>query len=149
MKAVLCAKYGPPEVLQLQEVEKPAPKDNEVLIKIRATTVHIGDVRIRKFDVPLAARLPARLMLGFGKPRCAILGMELAGEIETVGKDVTRFKAGDPVFALTLWSDFGGYAEFKCLPEDGVLALKPANLSFEQAAAAPQAGIVALHGRQR
>jgi NADPH:quinone reductase-like Zn-dependent oxidoreductase len=135
MKAIVCTGYGPPEVLQLQEVPKPAPKDNEALIKIRATTVHIGDVRIRSFDVPPAARPLARLMLGFRKPRSAILGMELAGDVEAVGADVTRFKPGDPVFAVTLWSNFGGYAEYKCLRQDGMLALKPANLSYEQAAA--------------
>jgi NADPH:quinone reductase-like Zn-dependent oxidoreductase len=135
MKAIVCTRYGPPEVLQLKEVEKPAPKDNEVRVKIRATTVHIGDVRIRSFDVPRAARPLARLMLGFRKPRSAILGMELAGDVEAVGADVTRFKTGDPVFAVTLWSNFGGYAEYKCLRQDGMLARKPSNLSYEQAAA--------------
>jgi len=143
MKAIVCTSYGPPEVLQLQEVEKPAPRDNEVRVQIRATTVHIGDVRIRRFDVPPAARPLARLMLGFRKPRSAILGMELAGEIESVGKNVTRFKPGDPVFAMTLWSNFGGYAEYKCLREDGMLALKPANLSYEEAAALPGGALTA------
>jgi NADPH:quinone reductase-like Zn-dependent oxidoreductase len=143
VKAIVCTRYGPPEVLQLQEVEKPTPKDNEVLVKVHATTVHVGDVRVRSFDVPPAGRLLARFMLGFRKPRSAILGMELAGGIETVGKNVTRFGQGDSVFALTLWPDFGGYAEYKCLPEDGMLAIKPANMTFEEAAALPGGGTTA------
>ena len=144
MKAVVYTKYGPPEVLHLTEIAKPVPKDNEVLIKVHATTVTVGDTRMRSFTVPRGLWLPSRIYLGIRKPKRPVLGMELAGEIEAVGKQVTRFKVGDAVFASTFEVGFGGHAEYKCLPEDGLLAIKPANLTFGEAAAAVGGGMTAL-----
>ena len=146
MKAVVCTKYGPPEVLKLQEVEKPTPKANEVLIKIYATTVHRGDSRIRGLDIPGPFFMPilARLALGLRKPKHTILGMELAGEIVEVGTDVTKFNIGDKVWATTLWSGFGGYAEYKTMTEDAELTLMPSNMTFEEAAIIPAGGVTAL-----
>lgn len=145
MKAIVYERYGPPEVLKLTEVEKPVPKDDEVLIKVFATTVTIGDSRMRSFTVPRAQWLFARLYLGVRKPKRAILGMELAGEIEALGKGVTRFKVGDLVFASTFAANFGGYAEYKCLPESGVIAIKPENATHEESAAAVGGGMTALN----
>ena len=147
MKAVVCTAYGPPSVLELQQVAKPVPEDHEVLIRVHATTVHRGDVRIRSFDVPRGRRFMARLILGFTRPKNPIIGMELAGEVESVGKDVTLFKRGDDVFAFTGWG-LGAYAEYVCLPEkprksvtkDGMMATKPANMTFEEAAAGVATG---------
>jgi NADPH:quinone reductase-like Zn-dependent oxidoreductase len=149
MKVVICPKYGPPEVLQFQEAPKPFPKENEVLIKVEATTVHIGDTKIRALEPGLGAlkdfffKPLMRIIVGFTGPRKKVLGMELSGTIESVGKGVTGFKAGDEVFASTAF-DFGAYAEYVCLSENAALALKPNNLSFEEAAPLSNGGLTAL-----
>jgi len=135
MKAILHTKFGPPDELQLKEVEKPVPRDNELLIKIHATTVTSTDCNARNFTfVPKVFQLPARLFFfGIFRPRINILGFDLAGEIEAVGKDVKRFKEGDQVFG-TPGIAFGAHAEYTCMPEDGVLTIKPANMAWEEAA---------------
>ncbi|GAB1761947.1 NAD(P)-dependent alcohol dehydrogenase [Priestia sp. J2] len=144
MKAMVCTKYGKPDVLQLQEVEKPIPKENEILIKVHATTVISGDCRVRSFNSPLLLWLPMRIVLGLRKPRKSILGVELAGEVEEVGKNVTRFKKGDQLFAMT-GMKFGGYGEYICLPEKGTIAVKPENVTYEEAASISFGGTTALH----
>jgi NADPH:quinone reductase-like Zn-dependent oxidoreductase len=144
MKAIVYTKYGSPDVLQLKEIKKPIPKENEILIKVKATTVTVADIRARSFTVPPIFWLPARISLGFRNPKKEVLGMELSGVIESVGKDVKRFKKGDPVFAATLLS-FGAYSEYKCLPEDGPVTLKPSNITYAEAAAIPIGARTALY----
>jgi len=149
VKAVVCTGYGPPDVLELRQVAKPVPEDHEVLIRVHATTVHRGDVRIRRFEVPRGQRFMARLILGFTRPKNPVIGMELAGRVESVGREVSLFKPGDDVFAFTGWG-LGAYAEYACLPErprksvtkDGMLATMPSNMTFEEAAAGVATGAV-------
>lgn len=147
MKAVICTKYGPPEVLRFREVEKPNPGDNEVCIKIFATSVTASDIFIRGSHVPVRLWLPIRLFIGLTKPRKSIIGLVLSGEIESVGKDIKRFKPGDKVYGLTGYG-LGAYAEYKCMQETdskhGCLALKPENLTYEEATAAAYGGLLAL-----
>lgn len=152
MKAIVCEKYGPPEVLQLKEVPKPAPKDDEVLIRVLATSVNFGDlmarnfkaVSPRKFNMPFLIWVISKISFGIQRPKITIQGSELAGEIESVGKEVKRFKKGDPVFGFSMQT-FGTYAEYVCLPEMGTLAIKPANLTYEEAAVVPYGSIMALN----
>jgi NADPH:quinone reductase-like Zn-dependent oxidoreductase len=148
MKAIVWTRYGPPEVLQFREVEKPHPKDDEVLIKIHATTVTVGDCEMRRLEYPLFMGLLVRMYVGFRKPtRITVLGMELAGEVEEVGKGVTKFKKSDEVFAATGFVGTGTCAEYICLPEEpeaGAISLKPTNMTFTDAAAVPVGGLEAL-----
>jgi NADPH:quinone reductase-like Zn-dependent oxidoreductase len=147
MKAIICTRYGPPEVLQLREVEKPTPKDDEVLVKIHATAVTASDIFIRSSQIPIRFRIPMRLMLGLTKPRKSIIGLVLAGEIESIGKDAKRFRIGDQVYGLTGFG-LGAYAEYKCMKETdsthGCLAIKPINLSYEEATVAAYGGLLAF-----
>ena len=145
MKAIVCKKYGPPDVLQVQEVAKPVPKENEILVKIHATSVTRADVINRSSKFPHSWMWPlARISLGFTGPRKAILGFELAGEVESVGKGVKSYKKGDKVFASTYEFGFGCYAEYACLPETGTVAKIPNNMTYEEAATVPLGGLTAL-----
>ena len=152
MKAMVITKYGPPDVLKLKEVEKPVPRDNEILVRVHATPVSFGDTLVRnlkdvtpkKFHMPLLFWLFAKMYFGFRKPRITILGSEFAGEIEAVGKDVRRFRKGDAVFGYR-GARMGAYAEYLCLAENEVVAPKPANMTYEQAAAVPYGAIMALN----
>ena len=149
MRAIVCSRYGPPEVLELVDIPMPEPRRGEIRIRIRATTAHVGDARIRAFRVPTAAWIPARLMLGIFRPRRSVLGMELAGDVDAVGDGVQRFQVGDPVFASTGFR-FGAYAEYICIPEDGhptregLVAPKPGNATYGEAAPLSGGGITAL-----
>lgn len=147
MKAAIYKKYGAPNVVEVTEVVRPSPKDNEMLIKIHAATVTSGDARLRSSDFPPLFWLPARLLFGLFKPKKKILGHELAGVVEEIGKSVTKFKVGDAVFGTTTMLSTGSHAEYICLPEkwkSGVVALKPENLSFQQAAALPVGAMTAM-----
>ena len=151
MKAIVYTEYGPPDVLQRKEVEKPVPKENEILIRNHATTVNIGDIWARnfkeitpsKFTMPLPLWLPSRMYFGFTKPKINILGSEFAGEVEAVGKDVKRFRKGDQVFGYR-GQRMGAYAEYLCIPEDEMVALKPTNVAYEETAAVPYGALTAL-----
>ncbi|MGB7054431.1 MAG: NAD(P)-dependent alcohol dehydrogenase [bacterium] len=150
MKAIVFTEYGPPDVLQLKEVEKPTPKDNEVLIRVYATPVTFGEIKARNFTfsprefwLPLLLYPIARMQMGYRKPKKQILGSEFAGEMESVGKEVTQFRKGDHVFGY-VGPSFGANAEYMTMPEDGVLAIKPANMTYEEAAVVPFNAITAL-----
>jgi len=144
MKAIVCPKYGPPEVLQIKEVEKPAAKDDEVLIKIYATAVTASDIFIRGSQIPVKFWILMRLAIGLTKPRKSIIGLVLAGEIESAGKNIKRFKPGDQVYGLTGFG-LGAYAEYKCMKETdstyGCLAINPDNISYEEATVAAYGGL--------
>jgi NADPH:quinone reductase-like Zn-dependent oxidoreductase len=152
MKAIIYTQYGSPDVLELKKVEKPTPKDDEILVKVQATTVNYGDLTARnfknisprEFNMPSFLWLPARLSFGFNKPKNPILGSEFAGEIEVVGQDVRQFKKGDAVFGY-LGQRMGAYAEYLCMPEAGSVVLKPVNMSYEEATTVPYGAIMALN----
>jgi NADPH:quinone reductase-like Zn-dependent oxidoreductase len=150
MKAIVCTKYGPPEVLKLRDVEKPTPKKNEIRIKIHATTATSSDCILRGFNIPAwhPVGLVMGIMMGFGKPKNPILGLVAAGEVDSVASDVKNFKIGDQVTAYTALSPtkirFGTYAQYNCIPEDWIVVQKPSNLTYEEAAAIPYPGELAM-----
>ncbi|MCK7479502.1 MAG: alcohol dehydrogenase catalytic domain-containing protein [Candidatus Moduliflexus flocculans] len=151
MKAIVCTEFGSPDVLRLEEVPRPEPKRNEILVRVRASSVNFGDIMARSFrsvtprgfNMPYLFWLVAKMSMGWRKPRIRVLGNELAGEVEAVGRDVKRFKPGDRVFGRT-GQRFGAYAEFICLPENAPVAHKPANLSYEEAAVIPTGPCMAV-----
>ena len=147
MKAIVYEKYGPPEVLHIKEIEKPQPKDNEVLIKIHATTATTYDCWQRSSTAPTGFGVLSRIASGIRKPKRPILGIDLAGEIEAIGKDVTSFSEGDQIYGFS--EGLGAYAEYMCLPEDATLAVKPTNMTYEEAAAVPQGALTALYFLRR
>lgn len=151
MKAIICTKYGGPEVLQLEEIEKPVPKDDEVLVKVYAAAPTISDCYVRSGKVSFWLWVPMRLYVGFRRPRNPVLGFDLAGEIEDLGKDVKKIKKGDQIYAFA-GKSFGAYAEYNCLPVNElcfpkgcIMSLKPSNMTYEEAAAVPSRGILALY----
>ena len=147
MRAAFYERYGPPEVIQIRDLPKPTQKDGELLIKIIATTLHRGDTRMRSLSIPgsFVERFMGRLVLGYNAPKNKVLGMEVAGIVESVGKKVSRFKTGDKVFASTYRGfKFGGHAEYICLPETGIVGLKPSCMTYEEAAPVPASGCAAL-----
>ena len=144
MKAIVCTKYGSPDFLQLKEIEKPIPKDNEILVKVYASSVTSGDIKMRKLKFAFLFWFLMRIMYGVRKSKTKVLGSELSGEIESVGKNVSRFKKGDQVFAST-GMNFGTNAEYVCISEDGVVAIKPVNMNYEEAAIVPFGGLTALY----
>jgi len=148
MKAIVCEKYGSPDVLQIKELRKPVPGDDEVLVKIIATTANAADARIRGAVFPSIFKFPVKLAMGFKGPRKKVLGLELSGAVEAIGKNVTQYQVGDEVFAST-GAGFGAYAEFICLSEKAVMLRKPANMTFEEAAAVPHCALAALHYLQK
>ncbi len=144
MKAIVCTNYGSPDVLMLKEVDRPVAKENEVLIKVHASTVTAADIRVRTFNSPILFWVPMRLVLGLRRPRKPILGVELSGEIVAVGQKVKRFKKGDPIFALT-GLNFGAHAEYTCLPEKAIMEIKPSNVSYEEAASVLYGATTVIH----
>lgn len=144
MKAIIWTEYGAPDVLKIKEVKKPIPKDDEVLVRVKAASVMPGDCEIRRFDMHVLFWLPLRLYMGISKPKRPILGMDLAGEVESVGKDVKTFKPDDQIFGNT-GIRFGAYAEYACIKDKGVFAFKPSNMSYKEAVTVPTGGLNALH----